>query len=316
VHTTRHGYKSAERDLAPEQARASDFDAVIVPGGFAPDTMRNDAEMLRFVRDMDRADKIIAAICHGPWVPVSAGIAAGRTLTCFPSIRADVVNAGAIYRDEPAVRERNFITSRTPDDLPAFCDAIVSALGDGECHARVLDGKRVAVLADDFHDILQFWISYYRMCEAGARVQVVSRAESHLCGDALPGNYASKARDLRPVEAHARDFDAVIIPGGLGPDYMRADEDIVRLVREMDEAGKITAAICRGAWLPVTAQIVKGRTMTCNSAIRADLENAGARYLDREVVKDKNLISARSNEDLAAFCREVTLALSTQESVR
>lgn len=314
VHTTRHGYPSAEQDLTPEQARAADFDALIVPGGFAPDAMRQDLEILRLVRELDQAGKLIAAICHGPWVPVAAGIAHSRAMTSFPSIRADLVNAGAMYKDERATRDGNLITSRTPEDLPAFCDSIVAALTQKPQKAFTAAGKRVAILTEDFHDYLQFWVPYYRLLEAGAEVKVVCKRETHLSGNALPGNYPSQKQDLLPAGAHGADFDAVIVPGGYAPDYIRADRDMVRFVREMDAAGKLVATICRGAWVSITAGIVRGRGMTCAPAIRTDLVNAGADHADVATMRDGNFITGRSSQDLPEFCREIAGALTTSAS--
>jgi protease I len=116
----------AEKSL--DQVRAADFDALIVPGGWAPDTLRQDARVLNLVREMDKAGKIVAAICHAGWVLCSAGILRGRKATCFKAIKDDMINAGAHYVDEEVVVDGNLITSRVPTDLPAFCREIVRAL--------------------------------------------------------------------------------------------------------------------------------------------------------------------------------------------
>ena len=108
--------------------RATAFDAVIVPGGYCPDYLRRYPSVLKFVRDAHDRGEVIAAICHAPWVLVSAGLLKGRTVTCFRSIKDDVVNAGARYVDREVVRDGNIITSRFPDDLPAFCREIITAL--------------------------------------------------------------------------------------------------------------------------------------------------------------------------------------------
>lgn len=173
-----------------------------------------------------------------------------------------------------------------------------------------LKGKKVAVLVDDFYQILEFWVPYYRLQEDGAEVKVISRGESHMSGDALPGRYVSAKRDLSPSEAREADFDAVVIPGGYAPDYIRDDKDLVRFVREMNDAGKVVAAICHGAWVPISAGFVKGRTMTCARSIRTDVVNAGALYVDKEVVRDRNLVTSRMPDDLPAFCREIVAAMS------
>jgi len=108
--------------------RPQDFDAVVIPGGYAPDRMRRHPPMLEFVRAMAEAEKPVAFICHAGWVPISAGIVRGRRVTSFPSIRDDLVNAGAQWVDEEVVVDRNLVSSRMPADLPAFLRALIQLL--------------------------------------------------------------------------------------------------------------------------------------------------------------------------------------------
>jgi len=127
-HHGKYGYPvtvdKAVRDVDVEQ-----FDGVIIPGGYAPDRLRRHGAMVKFVREMAHHRKVVAAICHGPWMLASAEVVAGKTVTCFFSIKDDLVHAGATYQDAEVVVDGNLITSRQPADLPAFCDAIIAALG-------------------------------------------------------------------------------------------------------------------------------------------------------------------------------------------
>ncbi len=116
-------------ETAAGAARIKDFDAVVVPGGYAPDKMRLRHAMVDLVRDAMEAGKPVAAICHAPSLLISANVLRGRTLTCWPSIAIDVKNAGGLYVDKPVVEDGNLITSRKPDDVPMFSDAIIRALG-------------------------------------------------------------------------------------------------------------------------------------------------------------------------------------------
>ena len=100
----------------------------MVPGGYAPDHIRRHAKANQFVRDMDAQGKLVASICHGPWVLCSAGILKNRKATCFFAIKDDVVNAGAIYEDSEVVVDHNLVTSRKPEDLPAFCRESIRVL--------------------------------------------------------------------------------------------------------------------------------------------------------------------------------------------
>jgi protease I len=115
-------------DLAAGSARIRDFDAVVIPGGHAPDKMRMRHAMVDLARDAMESGKPVAAICHGPQVLISANALRGRTLTCWPSIAIDVKNAGGLYVDKPVVEDGNLITSRKPDDVPMFNEAIIRAL--------------------------------------------------------------------------------------------------------------------------------------------------------------------------------------------
>ena len=116
-------------DLSYDEVQEKDFDGVIVPGGFAPDHIRRHAKANDFVAAMNKAGKLVAAICHGPWVLCSAhGMLKGRKATSFFAIKDDVVNAGALWEDAEVVIDGNLVTSRKPDDLPAFCRAAIEVL--------------------------------------------------------------------------------------------------------------------------------------------------------------------------------------------
>ena len=115
-------------ELAAGAARMKDFDALVIPGGHAPDKMRMRHAMVDLARDAMEANKPVAAICHGPSLLISSNSLKGRTLTCWPSIAVDVKNAGGRYVDKPVVEDGNLITSRKPDDVPAFGEAIIRAL--------------------------------------------------------------------------------------------------------------------------------------------------------------------------------------------
>src|SRR4051794_38204585 len=115
----------AKSDKAAKDVSADDFDVLIIPGGFAPDYLRRHEAILRLVSSMAEQGKVVGAICHGPWVLCSTQALKGKKATCFFAIKDDVINAGADYRDAEVVRDGNLITSRKPDDLPAFMQALI-----------------------------------------------------------------------------------------------------------------------------------------------------------------------------------------------
>lgn len=170
-----------------------------------------------------------------------------------------------------------------------------------------LKGKRIAVLAEDLYEDLELWYPLIRMKEEGAEVKVV--------GTGSASNYTGKHGlpvevDTSADKVSADDFDAVIVPGGYAPDRMRRYPALLKLVKDAFDQGKVVAAICHGPWVLVSAGVLKGRTATCFFAIKDDVVNAGAKYVDQEVVRDGNLITSRTPADLPAFCREIIKALT------
>lgn len=119
-------------DLPLNLARAEDYDALLLPGGvMSPDHLRLEPQAVRFVRGFFDAGKPVAAICHGPWMLVEAGVVRGRQITSYPSIKTDLINAGAHWVDETVVVDRGLVTSRKPDDLPAFISKMIEEFGEG-----------------------------------------------------------------------------------------------------------------------------------------------------------------------------------------
>jgi len=124
----KRGHAVVKSDVAAGSVRINDVDALVIPGGHAPGKMRMRHAMVDLAREAMEAGKPVAAICHGPQVLISANVLRGRTLTCWPSIAIDVKNAGGLYVDKPVVEDGNLITSRKPDDVPMFSEAIIKAL--------------------------------------------------------------------------------------------------------------------------------------------------------------------------------------------
>jgi protease I len=139
------GKKSTERkqvDLALSSVEPASFDAVVIPGGYSPDRLRIMPDAVAFVAAMHAAGRLVATICHGPWLLIEADLVRGRTLTSWASVRTDVLNAGGIWVDEPVVQDGRLITSRAPADLPFFTTSILQALAEmnqpGPCATATL----------------------------------------------------------------------------------------------------------------------------------------------------------------------------------
>jgi len=165
-----------------------------------------------------------------------------------------------------------------------------------------LKGKKVAVLVENTYQEMEVWYPLLRLREAGAEVVTVGKEAGK--------TYTSKlgypvVADKAFSQVSAADFDGVVVPGGFAPDILRRYPEVLELVRATDRAGKVVAAICHAGWVLCSAGILKGRRATCFFAIKDDVANAGAHYVDEEVVVDGNLVTSRVPTDLPAFCREI-----------
>jgi len=134
VYNSKLGYP-AKSDESYDQVDANTYDGVIIPGGYAPDYIRRYSKANAFVRELDAQGKLVAAVCHGGWVLCSAGMLRGRRATSFFAIKDDMINAGAHYEDAEVVVDGNLITSRKPEDLPAFCREAIRVLAEAHVHA-------------------------------------------------------------------------------------------------------------------------------------------------------------------------------------
>lgn len=169
-----------------------------------------------------------------------------------------------------------------------------------------LEGVRVAILVENEYQELELWYPLLTLRDAGAEVTVVGpqAGETYHSKKGYPVKADKGAR-----EVSAADFEAIIIPGGWAPDLVRRRKEMVQLVREAFQEGKIVAAICHAGWMLITAGILPGRKVTGFPSTAPELRNAGATYLDEKVVRDGNLITSRVPEDLPAFTRAIIAAL-------
>lgn len=170
-----------------------------------------------------------------------------------------------------------------------------------------LKGKNILILVETFYNEFEFWYPYYRLKEAGAIVTVVGSgsADTYKSKAGLPAKVDTSADKVSPA-----DYDGIIIPGGYAPDHMRRYPAMVSLVKGFAEAGKLVAAICHAGWMLVSADIIRGRTVTSYFSIKDDLVNAGGNWVDKEVVVDGHLVTSRTPDDLPAFMRAIIGVLS------
>ena len=163
---------------------------------------------------------------------------------------------------------------------------------------RTLEGKRVVILVDDLYNEFEFWIPYYRLLEAGAEVLVAGPKKDGVYHgkNGLEATAGYAFGDIDPVSVHG-----VVVPGGYAPDRIRQHRSALDLVRAVGEAGRAVGFICHAGWVPISAGLLKGRKVTSFVGIRDDMINAGADWVDQDVVVDKNMVSSRTPDDLPVF---------------
>jgi protease I len=175
-----------------------------------------------------------------------------------------------------------------------------------------LQGKTVAVLVDQAYQEMEVWYPIYRLQEAGARVVTYGPKAGEKVTSKL-GYPVLAERAYADLDASSS--DGVIVPGGWAPDYIRRHKAPLEFVAEVNRQGKLVAAICHGPWVLCSAGVLKGRRATSFFAIQDDVKNAGAEWVDAEVVRDGNLVTSRKPEDLPAFLRTCLAVLAGRPSV-
>src|SRR4051794_2525895 len=174
-----------------------------------------------------------------------------------------------------------------------------------------LKGKRVAIIVTDGFEQIEMTSPREALDKAGAKTVLVSPKDGAVQGFKHHDKASTFRVDLPLTQASASDFDAVMLPGGvINGDALRVEKRAQQFVQEMDRAGKPIAVICHGGWLLISSGLVKGRRITTWPTLQDDMRNAGADWQDREVIRDRNLVSSRKPDDLPAFNREIVNAIA------
>jgi protease I len=324
-----HG--ATQADVTIDQVDAADFDGVVVPGGLAPEKLRQNPKIVSFVRELYERGKVCAAICHGQQILISAGLLKGRKAVAAWSMVDDLIYAGARHDPEVrAVRDGTLVTGRFPFDLPKFCPLVLEAFAEAENrpvpdgYGERLKGKTFGIVVDDATNDMQVFYPQYRIQEEGGTALLLGRQEGLTVRLGNPtcewgdngGHTATVDRalaDTGAVESHdfpyeekrravwASQLDGLIVPGGLGTWMVRGHPGLKKLIQEIDAAQKPIVTIERGAKILLSAGILSGRTVTCSAEMCDDLIAAGIDYRDEPIVRDGNLLSCQGTEDLPAL---------------
>lgn len=319
-------------DVTIDQVDAADFDGVVIPGGLAPEKLRQNPRVVRFVRDLYDRGKVCAAICHGQQVFISAGMLKGRRAVAAWSMVDDLVYTGAEHvADARAVRDGTLVTARFPHDLPQFCRLVLETFAETEgCplppgYGERLRGRRIGIVADDATDATQLLYALYRIEEEGGTASLIGRkagasvrlgSRTWEWGERGPTVAIDLAlEDLGAVDSHdfpyeealravrASQLDGLIVPGGLATWMIRGHPGLKKLIQEMDAAGRPIAAIGRGPKVLLSAGILTSQGVTCGAEMRDDLIAVGLLYRDEPVVRDGHLLFCRGTGDLPEWGR-------------
>jgi len=326
-----HGRTQA--DLTIDQVDAAEFDGIVIPGGLAPEKLRQNLKVVSFVRELYEQGKVCAAICHGQQILISAGLLGGRNAVAAWSMMDDLMVAGAKHDPEArAIRDGTLVTARFPFDLPLFCALVLEAFAEVENrpvpdgYGERLRGKTYGIVVDDATNDMQVFYPQYRIQEEGGTALLLGRQEGITVRLGHPtwewadfgGHTATVDRaleDTGAVDSHdfpyedklravrASQLDGLIVPGGLGTWMVRGHPGLKKLIQEMDAAKKPIAAIERGPKILLSAGILPGRTLTCSAEMRDDLIAAGIDYRDEPLVRDGNLLTCQGTEDLPSWGR-------------
>ncbi len=167
--------------------------------------------------------------------------------------------------------------------------------------------RRIAIIAEDEFEDLELYYPYFRLIEAGFRVEIAGTSDREY----YKGKKSFKIKkDVNISDMDHRDYDGVIVPGGWAPDKIRRNKNACEFIKMVYESGKLVASICHGPWVLISSGVAKKHVMTSTRAIRDDIENAGAKWVDKPVVRDENIITSRNPHDLPVFMKEILSFLS------
>ena len=297
------GGEPTTANLSAEEALSVEFDLVLCPGGFAPLALRANPVMLEFARSHFERGRFFAAICHGGSFLVSMGILKGKRATCYKTLRDDLINAGAEYVDDAPVVDGNLITARVPADLPMFMEAVVAVV-KGEQSAEInLTGKTAAVLVESRYQVHEAWYSYFRLKSRGIVTVFVGPDDEKTIFSRCSKYPLSP--DLTISSAASILYDAVVVTGDWASDKMRIQVPFLDFLKRHHVANRIVASIAEGHSVLISTGLLSGRKVAALPAMRLDVENAGASWIDPRIAVDGNLITAGGTPNLPQFLAEL-----------
>eukprot|EP00850_Spirogloea_muscicola_P008089 SM000042S15356 [mRNA] locus=s42:566664:568961:- [translate_table: standard] len=307
-----------------------EYDALVIPGGRAPEYLSVDESVIKLVQGFNAALKPIAAICHGPLILAAAGVLKGKKCTAYPACKPALVAAGAIWEEPDPISacfmDECLVTGAGWLGHPEFIGLLLMAMG-----ARVQGSdKRVLLLAGDYVEDYEVMVPYQAMQSLDYRVDTVcpGKRKDDFCMTAIHDFEGAQTYSEKPGhrfqlnsnfdDVKVEDYDVLLIPGGRAPEYLSINDKVLDLVRQFDKEKKVIATICHGPLILSAAGVLQGKRLTAYPAVKPAIFLAGAEWLEPEPItkcfKDGNLITGAAWPAHPEFLALIMDALGTTVS--
>ncbi len=295
-------------DITPKEALKTAWDGIFIVGGFCPMEMREDPDVIKIMRDTNKRGALVAPICHGVTVAVTADILKGKNITGNLRRHQEFINAGGIWHDEAPQIDGNLITAIGPADNGPMLDAIIHWFNGGETAAKAhlkdqyLKGKKVAILIDQRFDYVQAKYPRDRLTQNGADVTIVANTTTECKEHRGVGGLKV---DIGAQDASNERYDAIILTGGWAADTYRGYPDVRTFINKNLKNGVLVASINWGHTAFIDGNSVRGYSFAVTPGMANDIRNAGGVPVLEPVHRDRNLITCARDEDMPELMRYV-----------
>ncbi|KAJ7206145.1 hypothetical protein O6H91_23G045100 [Diphasiastrum complanatum] len=311
-----------------EEVNPSNYDALVIPGGRAPEYLSLEEPVLTIVKKFASSNKPIASICHGQLILAAAGVLNGKKCTAYPAVKPVVLAAGANWEDpkpiSSCVKDGNLITGAAWPGHPQFVRLLLEALG-----ATVTGGnKKVLMICGDYNEDYEVMVPFQALQVVGYTVHAVcpEKSSGDKCPTAIhdfegaqtysekPGHYFVLNADFKAV--NVEEYDALVIPGGRAPEYLSLNENVLSIVRSFMKQNKPVASICHGQQILAAAGVLKGKKCTAYPAVKPQVLLAGGEWLEPDPIHkcytDGNLVTGAAWPAHPEFVSQLVALLGTK----
>jgi protease I len=295
-------------DITPKEALKTLWDGIFIVGGFCPMEMREDPDVIKIMKDTNSRGALVAPICHGVTIAVTADILRGKNVTGNVRRHQEFINAGGIWHDDAPQIDGNLITAIGPADNGTMLDAIINWFDGGEKAAKAhtkdqyLKGKKVALVIDQRFDYRQAKYPKDRLAQNGAQVTVVANVSGEMKEYRGVGSIKT---DISAKDAANQAFDAVILISGWAADTYRGYPETRAFIKNALQKGVLVASINWAHTAFIDGDFVKGYSFAVTPGMANDIRNAGGTPILQSVYRDRNLITCAKDEDMPEMMRWV-----------